>query len=112
MHELGITRNVVAIVGEAAQGRRVRCVTLEIGKLSGVMGEAVRFCFDIVAQGTPLEGARLEIREIDGRGRCAACGSEFAMPELYTACGCGARRTQLLAGEELNIKTMELEEVA
>jgi hydrogenase nickel incorporation protein HypA/HybF len=86
-------------------------VTLEIGRLSGVMAEAVRFCFELVAQGTPLEGARLEIREIDGRGRCAACGSEFAMPQLYTACRCGAR-AQLLAGEELNIKTMELEEVA
>ena len=112
MHELGITRNVVAIVGEAAKGRRVRRVTLEIGKLSGVMAEAVRFCFELVAQGTPLEGARLEIREIDGRGRCGGCGSEFAMPELFTACACGARRTQLLAGEELNIKTMELEEAA
>ena len=111
MHELGITRNVVAIVGEAAAGRRVRGVTLEIGRLSGVMPDAVRFCFDLVAQGTPLEGARLEIREIEGRGRCGACGAEYAMPELFTPCGCGSRRPVLLAGEELNIKTMELEEV-
>ncbi len=62
MHELGITRNIVAIVAEAAKGRPVRRVTLEIGKLSGVMSEAIAFCFDVVAQGTPLEGAALEIR--------------------------------------------------
>ena len=77
MHELGITRNIVAIVGEAAGGRRVTRVTLEIGKLSGVMADAVAFCFDVVAQGTALEGASLEILEIDGRARCEACGIEF-----------------------------------
>jgi Zn finger protein HypA/HybF involved in hydrogenase expression len=43
MHELGITRNIVAIVADAANGRRVRCVTLEIGKLSGVMKDAIAF---------------------------------------------------------------------
>ena len=66
MHELGISRNIVAIVGEAAKGRRVRRVTLEIGKLSGVMPHAIRFSFDVVAEGTLLEGAALEIRETPG----------------------------------------------
>ncbi len=60
MHELSITRNIVAIVGEAAKGRRVQRVTLEVGKLSGVMSEAVAFCFEAVTAGTALEGARLE----------------------------------------------------
>ena len=112
MHELGITRNIVAIVGDAAQGRPVRCVTLEIGKLSGVMKDAVAFCFDVVAQGTPLQGARLEIREIEGRARCLSCGAEFATATLFTPCTCGSRQSHRLQGEELNIKTMELEETA
>ena len=58
MHELGITRNIVAIVEEAAKGRRVRRVTLEVGELSGVMSEAIAFCFDVVTAGTALEGAK------------------------------------------------------
>ncbi len=66
MHELSITRNIVAIVSEAASGRRVRHVTLEIGRLSGVMADAVRFCFDIVAEGTVVAEATLEIREPAG----------------------------------------------
>jgi hydrogenase nickel incorporation protein HypA/HybF len=45
MHELGITRNIIAIVGEVAKGRRVARVTLEVGTLSGVMGTASAFCF-------------------------------------------------------------------
>jgi hydrogenase nickel incorporation protein HypA/HybF len=109
MHELGITRNIVAIVSEAAGGRPVRRVTLEVGKLSGVMAGAIAFCFDAVAKGTPLEGATLEICEIEGRGRCSACGTEFAMPAIYTPCPCGARGSVRLEGEELKVKTMELE---
>lgn len=63
MHELGITRNVVAICSEHAHGAPVRRVTLEIGKLAAVLPESVRFCFDICSRGTLLEGARLEIIE-------------------------------------------------
>ena len=110
MHELGISRNIVAIVGEAAKGRRVRRVTLEIGKLSGVMRDAVEFCFDVVAQGTPAAGAVLEIREIEARARCAECAAEFALPDFLAACVCGSRRLALLAGEELNIKSVDLED--
>jgi hydrogenase nickel incorporation protein HypA/HybF len=80
MHELSITRNLVAIVAEAAAGRRVRRVTLAIGRLSGVMSEAVAFCFDVVAAGTPLAGAVLAIETIDGQARCRECAGEYALP--------------------------------
>ena len=110
MHELSITRNIVAIVGDAAKGQRVRRVTLEIGKLSGMSSEAIAFCFEAVSRGTMLEGASLAIREVEGRGRCLSCGTEFAMASLFAACACGSRRLERLQGEELKIKTMELEE--
>jgi len=112
MHELGIARNIVAIVDEAAKGRRVACVTLEIGALSGVMSEAIAFCFDAVAAGTAAEGATLEIVEIEGRARCQACGVEFATETLFSACACGSHRLTRLRGEELNVKSMELMEAA
>jgi hydrogenase nickel incorporation protein HypA/HybF len=112
VHELGITRNIVAIVSEAAKGRAVRCVTIEIGTLSGVMKEAIAFCFDVVAQGTPLQGARLDIHEIEGRACCLSCGTEFATATLFTPCTCGSRQLKRIQGEELNIKTMELQEAA
>lgn len=110
MHELGIVRNIVAIVGDAAKGRRVRRVNIEVGELSGVMTDAIAFCFDAVARGTLLEGAALQIRKIEGRARCDACGAEFATQTLFTPCSCGSRRLTRLQGEELNIKSMELEE--
>jgi hydrogenase nickel incorporation protein HypA/HybF len=112
MHELSITRNIVAIVDEAARGRRVCRVKLRIGKLSGVMPDAVAFCFEIVAQGTSLAGARLDIEEIEGRARCRVCDAEFARPHLAAACPCGARHFTPVSGEELKIAAMEVEEAA
>lgn len=112
MHELGITRSIVAIVEEAAGGRRVTRVTLDVGRLAGVVPEALRFCFDVVAEGTLLGNARLEINEIAGRCRCRDCGGEFAADTLYAPCPCGSRRVERLAGEELKIREMEIEEAA
>ena len=108
MHELGITRSVVAICSERSLGAPVRRVTLEIGALSAVLPDSVRFCFDICAKGTPLEGALLEIIEVPGGALCSDCGAEVPLRELYGRCGCGSANLCLVAGEELKIKEMEV----
>lgn len=108
MHELSITRNVVAICAERAMGAQVTRVTLAIGRLSAVLPDSVRFCFDICAQGTPVEGARLEIIEVPGQAVCRDCGGDVALTELFGRCGCGSVNLQLVAGEELKIKEMEV----
>jgi hydrogenase nickel incorporation protein HypA/HybF len=108
MHELGLTRNIVAIVSEHARGARVKRVALEIGQLSAVLPEAIRFCFDVCSRDTLLEGAELTIHEIPGRGRCDGCGAELELRQLVGQCSCGAGRIRCIAGEEMKIKEMEL----
>jgi len=108
MHELGITRSVVAICSEQAGGGRVSRVRLEIGRLSAVLPEAVRFCFDVCTQDTPLADAELEIVEVEGRGRCLDCGREFALDQPFGTCDCGSHAIKCIAGQELNIKEMEV----
>ena len=110
MHELSITRSIVAICVENANGARVTGVTLEIGKLSGVMAEAVRFCFDICAKDTSLEGATLEVIETPGLARCCNCGGEFALVALFGRCACGSADLDVVAGKDLKVKQMEVEE--
>lgn len=108
MHELGITRNIVSICGERAGGRRVSRVQLEIGRLSAVMPDAIRFCFDVVSQGSVVEGARLEIIEVAGLGRCRGCGASIALASSSRRCPvCQSLDVELLAGDELTIKEME-----
>ncbi len=108
MHELGITRNIVAIVAEHAGDSRVKRVGLEIGKLSAIMPDAIRFCFDICSKDTVLEGAFLDIREIAGVGRCDSCHEEFPMDQPFGRCDCGSAHISCIAGLELNIKEMEV----
>jgi hydrogenase nickel incorporation protein HypA/HybF len=112
MHELALTCSIVETVAEAADGNRVLRVTLVIGKLAGVMTEAIRFCFDEVARGTALDGAALDIVEVEGRARCNDCGAEFAVPDWLTVCPCGSPDSTRLQGEELTIRSIELEEAA
>lgn len=109
MHELSITQGIVSAVSEHASGRPVKRVVLEVGRLAGVMTDAIEFCFDIVALGTPLEGATLDIRLIEARARCRACGTEFVLDTLIRPCRCGSHDVERLSGEELNIKQYELD---
>ncbi|MEH1950171.1 MAG: hydrogenase maturation nickel metallochaperone HypA [Nostoc sp.] len=111
MHELGITQNIVAIVTENAKGAKVQRVLLEIGKLSAIMPDAIRFCFDICTQGTVLEGAILEIVEIPGLAKCRQCGAEIAIDKPFGICNCGSVQLDLITGEELKIKEIEIEEL-
>ncbi|MEH2047593.1 hydrogenase maturation nickel metallochaperone HypA [Nostoc sp.] len=111
MHELGITQNIVAIVTEHAKGVKVQRVLLEIGKLSAIMPDAIRFCFDICTPGTVLEGATLEILEIPGLAKCHQCGAEIALDKPFGICNCGSVQLDLITGEELKIKEIEIEEL-
>lgn len=89
MHELSIAQSVVEAVTERAAGRRVLRVRLQVGRLSGVVPDALRFSFDLVTDGTPAEGAALEIDEPEGRAHCRACPSDPALKDLVLLCDCG-----------------------
>ncbi|MCV2487928.1 hydrogenase maturation nickel metallochaperone HypA [Geodermatophilus sp. YIM 151500] len=108
MHELAITQAVVdAVVGQLGDARAT-AVHLRIGRVSGVETDAVRFCFDLVAAGTPVAGARLEIEEPTGTGTCDACGAEFAVEDLLLGCPCGSLDVHVTGGDELLVTAVEV----
>ena len=111
VHELAITESVVAQVSQRVGDAKVTRVMLEIGKLSGVVCDSVRFCFDICAQDTPLEGARLEIIQSPGRARCRQCGASFEIEDLLALCQCGSMDFELIGGQELKIREVEIADV-
>ncbi len=98
------------ICESAAAGKRVLAVVLEIGELSNIIPEAVEFCFEVCVKDTLLDGARLIIERIPGRGRCRDCSAEFAMKAYYEPCpDCGGFKIDMLSGEELRVKELEVE---
>lgn len=108
MHELAITESVVAAVSDHVGTARVMRVQLQIGKLSGVVPDSVRFCFDICTEGTALAGARLDIVETPGRAQCRDCEATIELHDPIALCSCGSANLQLLAGQELRIVEVEV----
>jgi len=108
VHELAITESLVSAVCERVGEAKVRRVRLVVGKLSGVVPDAVQFCFEVCAKGTPLEGARLEIDEIAARAHCRECDLESVIEDAIPLCPCGSPNVALLSGQELRIKEVEV----
>ena len=111
MHELAIADSIVQIAGRHANGRRVTKVQLKVGHLRQVVPSALAFSFELVAQGTFVEGAELEIEEIPVAGKCRACGAESRPESFPLRCAaCGSFELQILEGEELYVESLEMEE--
>ena len=108
MHEVGITEEIVAIAAARAGSQRVRRVVVEIGQLTAVFPDAVRFCFDACAEGTLVAGAELDIIEVPGRGRCRACCTEQLLARPFGICSCGKTEFDWLSGEELRVQSVEV----
>jgi hydrogenase nickel incorporation protein HypA/HybF len=112
MHELSIAESVVAIAERHAGGRRVLAVDLRVGHLRQVVPSALGFAFELITQGTTLEGAELRMEEVPTGGVCEACGAEGPLPDFPLSCGlCGSTHVRVTRGEELLVDSLELEEV-
>ena len=108
MHELAIAESVVASVLEHTGGRRVAVVRLRVGRLAGVVPDALSFCFDLAATGTSLEGASLELVEEHGRAHCRTCSRDFTLDDPILLCGCGSADVELLSGRDLSVTSVEV----
>lgn len=113
MHEMSLAEGVLQLVEETAQresARRVKLVVLEIGRMSSVQPEALRFCFDAVTRGSIADGAALEIVDVPGSGWCMQCAATVPMEERYGACpACGSHQVQPTGGTEMRVREIEIE---
>ena len=117
MHELSIAYSLVESVAESAAahgGGRVSVVRIQVGTLSGVVPEALRFSYDIATTGTVLAGSVLEIESVPISIWCEPCGGELVLPNSFRfACpDCGTPSADIRSGRELDIVNFELEAVA
>ena len=111
MHELAIAQSVARIACARAAQRRITKVELKVGHLRQVVPSALTFAFALVARGTVAEGAELAIQEIPATGRCRDCGSISAFAAFPLRCArCEGLDLELIAGEELLVDSLELEE--
>jgi hydrogenase nickel incorporation protein HypA/HybF len=87
LHEYGLMENVMAAImaelkksGEEVRAGRLPTVTLKVGALELHSAAALRQAFEVLSQGTVLEGARLHLVILPTTLACAACGFRGPLP--------------------------------
>ena len=89
---------------------RVKLVRLEIGALSGVEPDAMRFGFDVAMAGSVADGAILDIVETPGEAWCLSCSKPVPVEARYDACPeCGSYQLQVTGGTEMKILELEVQ---
>ena len=116
MHELSIAVSLVSLatraLTDADETRPVLAVRIAVGDLSGVVPESLEFAWDVATEDTPLEGARLDIQRVMPRVRCPRCETEtiLATPPRFACAACGERTSDIVAGKELDLVSIELDD--
>ena len=114
---MGIALQIIEIATASIppdmRAARVERVNLKIGKLSAVVPDSLRFCFDIVSKDTPLAGAALAIEETPVVARCKECDARWSITEpVFTCKACNSGALEILSGRELDIVSIEIAEEA
>jgi hydrogenase nickel incorporation protein HypA/HybF len=111
VHELAIADQIVSIAARHANGRPVSKVEVKVGHLRQVVPSALEFAFELVAEGTSVDGARLELEVVPAAGICRDCGTESELSSFPLQCSrCGGFYVEVIRGEELLVEALELEE--
>ncbi len=106
MHELSIAEGLREILEEEAERQgfsKVLAVRLEVGRLSCVAPEALRFCFEEVMRGSVAEGSALEIVEIPGVGWCERCRKSLLLEAFEPVCPACGGLLEITGGREVRV---------
>jgi len=113
MHELSLAQALVEQASDLA--RRDGCSTIlavdvRIGALSGVMRDALEFCFPAAARGTALEGAALRVTEVPLQAVCRDCRFESQPEPFEIQCpNCGSMNLELTDAREFKLVSLEVD---
>ena len=115
MHELSIVYGVVTSATEALAGRkvaRVNSVLLRVGALSGIMEDPLQFGWSIATADTVLAGSALIVEHVPVTVRCRPCGQDVVLEgvQSFRCPLCGELSPEIVAGRELEIVSLEIEE--
>jgi hydrogenase nickel incorporation protein HypA/HybF len=113
MHELSVCQALIGQVEKVARendARRVVAIVIAVGPLSGVEAGLLEHAYPIAAAGTVAEHATLTVETVPVRVRCRSCGAETGAQPNRLVCGdCGDWKVDVVAGEEMLLKRVEIE---
>jgi hydrogenase nickel incorporation protein HypA/HybF len=113
VHELSIALSILDLAEEEGrnQSGRVAAVHLKLGRLSGVVKEALVSAYELAREGTALAQAELRIEEVPLILHCSTCTADVEPASPFELCcpRCGAWTNEIVRGRELEVAALEIE---
>jgi len=113
MHELSIAHSILSLAEQAApKGDAViTSVGLQIGELSGIEIDPLKFALSVIKENTILQKADLDIEIIEGEAECTECKTVFPMHHFGSCCPrCSSYFIRILKGRELKVLHIVVDE--
>jgi hydrogenase nickel incorporation protein HypA/HybF len=113
MHELPVTQNLLEIALRHAQdsnAKRILGLNIVIGQLATIVDDSVQFYWDLIAEGTIAEGAKLTFCRIPIELLCQACGRQYTPgPDDFNCPECQSSNVKIVTGKEFYLESIEVE---
>jgi hydrogenase nickel incorporation protein HypA/HybF len=113
MHELSVCQSIIKKAVEIARQNNayaISKISIQIGPLSGVEATLLQHAFPLACAGTIAQNAILETQLLPIKVRCNICANENEAKINKLLCSaCGAWQTTLLSGDEMLLRSIELE---
>ena len=92
-----------------AGATHIHKLRMQVGRLSGVVPDALRFAFESLKSGTAASNAELEIEEVQPACWCPGCEAEFNVEDYVFLCPrCQQPSAEVRRGRELNVSSLEI----
>ena len=116
MHELGIMTGVMDAVCSSAKDAgalSVTSISLSVGEMTECIHEALVFAFEALQELPEYSlcaHAQLNVTLVQPESVCLECGERYKHDRFHMLCpACGSFATELIAGREMQIDSIEIE---
>jgi hydrogenase nickel incorporation protein HypA/HybF len=98
------------LIQQRANGRRVTSVRLRVGVRHAVLGDAFDQAFALIADGTPVAGAEVDLTITPVTVTCGKCGDRSESLDVLAVCErCGHPDVEVTGGDELVLESLLFE---
>jgi hydrogenase nickel incorporation protein HypA/HybF len=113
MHELSIALSILDLVAEEVERQgsvQVLAIHLNLGRLSGVVKEALLSAYELAREGTPFHGTQLIVEEVPVLVLCPSCHETRAVVSIQQLCcaECGTPSSEVVSGRDLQVVALEI----
>jgi hydrogenase nickel incorporation protein HypA/HybF len=113
MHELPVTQSLLEIAIRHAQqsnAQRILCLNITVGQYATIVDDSVQFYWDMIAQDTIAEGAKLNFHRIPAELLCQDCDRRYTPGADDLACpDCQSANVKIVSGREFFLESIDIE---